>query len=90
MSILEAMTMGIPIVAPDVGGIKEIIDDGVEGFLVKGRDPQDFAEKCLEIITNDKLRDSMSNAAQDKVIQFFSAEKMAMNYYKLYKLLGDD
>jgi glycosyltransferase involved in cell wall biosynthesis len=84
MTILEALGQGLPVVAPDVGGIPEIIDDGVEGFLVEGRDPHDFAAKCLQILRDRNLHESMSRAARDRATCAFSAEKMAADYHKLY------
>jgi glycosyltransferase involved in cell wall biosynthesis len=87
MSILEAMARGIPVVAPNVGGIREIIEDGVDGFLVPGRNPEDFAEKCL-LLLNSELRQRMGLAARKKVEREFSAENMAQKYYQLYKDLA--
>lgn len=83
MSILEAMAHGLPVVAPDVGGIGEIIDDGVEGFLVRSRNPADFAEKCL-LLQDSALRQRMGLAAREKVERAFSAEQMARQYRQLY------
>jgi L-malate glycosyltransferase len=84
MSILEAMSYGLPVIAPEVGGISEIISDGVEGYLISSRDPEDFAERCIRVFENRQLRAKMSNAARQKVIKEFSMERMAEQYYKLY------
>lgn len=84
MSILEAMSYGLPVIAPDVGGISEIIEDGVEGYLIHGRDPEDFSERCIRLVENRQLRAKMSKAAREKVIKEFSMEHMAEEYYKLY------
>lgn len=85
MSILEALARGIPVIAPAVGGIGEIITNGVEGFLVEGRNPDAFAEKCLLLRENKELREKMSKAARDKAERAFSAESMAEKYYRLYR-----
>jgi glycosyltransferase involved in cell wall biosynthesis len=87
MSILEAMAHGVPVIAPQVGGIVEIIDDGVDGFLVSGRKPQDFAEKCIWL-QDFELRKRMGQAARDKVKRLFSAEQMAHQYHRLYHELA--
>lgn len=84
MTILEALARGLPVVAPAVGGICEIIENGVEGFLIEGRDPNQFAEKCLRILEDGNLRQMMSRAARDKAQQTFSSHKMAESYYRLY------
>lgn len=87
MSVLEAMAYGLPVIAPRVGGLKEIITDGVEGFLIEDRNPGEFAKKCILLSMNDNLRTEMSLAARKKVISYFSAERMAKQYYELYKNL---
>ncbi len=88
MTILEAMTHGLPVVAPMVGGIGEIIDDGVEGFLIPNREPKAFAEKCL-LLQDPELRHRMGRAARVKVERVFSAEQMARKYYQLYRELAE-
>lgn len=85
MTILEALARGIPVIAPNVGGISEIITNGVEGFLIEGRNPSDFAEKCLLLHGNRQLRKQMSQAARNRAEQAFSAEQMAERYYRLYR-----
>jgi glycosyltransferase involved in cell wall biosynthesis len=47
-TVVEAMTMGCPVVAAGVGGIPELVQHGVNGLLHRGGDPQDLAEKVLE------------------------------------------
>lgn len=84
MTILEALARGLPVIAPNVGGIGEIIENGVEGFLINGRHPHDFAEKCLLLRENEELRERMSKSARYKAEQAFSAERMAESYYRLY------
>jgi len=85
MTILEAMSFGVPVVACDVGGIREIIDDGVDGFLVPGRDPQLLAEKCLLLCRDRALWKKMSRAARQKIETKFSDSHMAEQYMRLYR-----
>jgi glycosyltransferase involved in cell wall biosynthesis len=87
MSVLEAMAHGLPVVAPAVGGIVEIIEDGVEGFLVEGRSPQAFAKKCI-LLQDGELRLKMGRAARARVEKAFSAQAMAQEYYRLYRELA--
>ena len=47
MSILEAMAYSLPVVAPDVGGISEVVSNSEDGYLIEKRDPKAFAEKCF-------------------------------------------
>jgi len=90
MTILEAMARGLPIIAPRVGGIPEVVDDGVQGFLIDGRDPEVFAEKCLLLYNDRELWQRMSLAAREKTERCFSVEKMAQGYLEIYrKLCGE-
>lgn len=84
MTILEALAHGLPVIAPAVGGIVEIIDDGTQGFLVGSRTPREFAEKCLILRNNWEERERMARAARKKAEQDFSAERMAERYYQIY------
>jgi len=85
MTILEALSHGLPVTAPAVGGISEIFENGSEGFLIEGRDPKDFAAKCLQLFADDELRERMSQAARMRAEQAFSAEKMAVSYHRIYR-----
>jgi L-malate glycosyltransferase len=85
MSVLEAMSHGLPVVAPLVGGVKEAVTNGVEGFLIDGRDPKPFAQKSLQIYQDPVLRNTMGAASRERVIQEFSIKTMAGKYYELYK-----
>lgn len=87
MTILEAMARGLPIIAPRVGGIPEVVDDGVQGFLIDGRDPQAFAEKIMLLYKDRELWQRMSVAAREKAERCFSVERMAQGYLDIYRKL---
>lgn len=84
MSILEAMSRGLPVIAPNIGGLKEIVNDGLQGYLINGRDPELFAEKCLRLYLNKELSKRMGTASIEKIKSDFSLEKMAQKYNDLY------
>lgn len=84
MTVLEALARGLPVIAPAVGGLTEIINDGVEGFLIPDREPQSFAAKCLLLMENEALREEMSQAARKRAQSAFSDHAMADAYYRLY------
>jgi len=84
MSVLEAMAHGVPPVVPRVGGLEEIVTDGVDGYLVDGRNPRDFAERCLSLCKNETLRRNMGRAAREKIVGQFSVERMVKAYLDLY------
>ena len=84
MSILEAMSYELPIIAPNVGGIKEIVNNGIEGYLLDERDPKRFADLCLQLQNNNNLRKSMGVSARHKIENEYSNERMAKEYNRLY------
>lgn len=84
MSVLEAMAHGVPPVVPRVGGLEEIVTDGVDGYLVESRNPLDFAKKCLTLYENEPLRQSMARAARERIIGQFSVERMVDAYLNMY------
>lgn len=89
MSVLEAMAHGLAVVAPGVGGFREIFHEGLSGYLVERRDPKAFAAKCLELYRNRNVRLEMGTEAMKKVAREFSFERMALDYYRLYLEIAD-
>jgi glycosyltransferase involved in cell wall biosynthesis len=85
LTILEAMACGLPIVAPRVGGISEIIEDRKQGVLVEQRTPASFAGSCLEVIRSESLRIAMGNSARERFVDHFSSSRMASSYLDLYR-----
>jgi L-malate glycosyltransferase len=75
MTILEAMYYGIPCIVPPVGGPVELIDNGVQGFLIDQRHLDIVIEKINLIATDKALYQSFSDAAQRKA-KTFSVENM--------------
>jgi len=68
--VLEAMASELPIVATNVGGLPEIIKDGVNGFLVEPKDPEQIAEKVLLLLEDDQLRDKLSRNNRKEVKRY--------------------
>lgn len=85
MTVLEAMSYGIPVVAPNVGGLEEMLEDGKEGYLVNGREPEEFAKKCLHLYENRTLGQSMGAFARKRVEKEFSNATMAREYHFMYR-----
>ncbi len=84
MSVLEAMAHGVPPVVPRVGGLEEIVTDGVDGYLLDARNPKDFADRCLSLFENETLRRKMAHAAREKIIREFSMQRMVHDYLDMY------
>jgi len=91
MSVLEAMSYGLPVVAAKVGGFPEIVQNGEQGFLVDVRNKNAYVDHILELILNPGLRLTMAKSARKRVVDYFSQKTMAEKYYQLYgKLLSGE
>ncbi|MDI6827212.1 MAG: glycosyltransferase, partial [Armatimonadota bacterium] len=88
VSVIEAMAAGLPVVASNVGGMAELVDEGVTGFLVPPGDCNKFAERIMDILLNFELAKSMGTAGKLKAIKNFSLEAMTKAYYSLYVKLA--
>ncbi len=87
MALLEAMAASRSIVASRVGGIPEIIEDGVEGFLVEPMDVDSLAERCRRLIESPDVAKKMGEQARKRVEQDFSASAMADRVASVYEEL---
>ena len=90
MSVLEAMAHGCPVIAPHVGGFPEIIQDGIQGYLVKDRRPEEYAARCTALLMNADLRKRMGASARRRIEEAFSVNSMTNDYCRLYHKLMQD
>lgn len=72
LTLLEAMILKKPVIASDIGGVKEIIEDGVHGFLVEPNRPGQLAERILYLLKHPDMADRMAERAQERARQRFS------------------
>ena len=85
LAALEGMACGVPAVCSKVGGVPEVITDGVEGFLVPPRDIPTMAARVLEILTDRERHQRMGGAARRRALTQFCASKIIPLYEKLYE-----
>ena len=85
LSILEAMACGVPVVAPAVGGIPEILRDREEGMLAMTRTAPVMADACRRVVHDGEGYSDMSLRARTRVEAEFSSGKMAESYLTLYR-----
>ncbi len=86
-SILEAAQAELPIVSTGVGGIPEIIDNGVNGILVTKEKPGEMTRAIQYLIDNNDKRKVFGKSIKEKIEREFSVEKMLEETEKLYQTL---
>ena len=80
----EAMACGKPVVATEVGGVPEIIEDGVSGFLIRPRHPADAADRILRLLRDSDLRERMGASAKQRVAEKFDLRVNVTELVRLY------
>jgi glycosyltransferase involved in cell wall biosynthesis len=85
LAALEAMAMGVPVVASAVGGLNEIIEDGRSGFLVEGRDPGPYAAAVRRLIADPAERAGLVARAREVVAERFAWAAAQETYLDLYR-----
>lgn len=86
---LEAMAAGLPIIATKVGGIPEIVNEGVNGYLVNAKRPDEIADRILMLLRNDEVREKISVNNREKAEMFTwgrVAEKVEEEHQKAIAL----
>jgi glycosyltransferase involved in cell wall biosynthesis len=84
LTILEAMALSRPVVASNVGGIPEMVEDGRTGLLVPPHDPQALATAIIRLLVDHPLADMLARAGHDLVHERFCLEKMVRSIEDLY------
>lgn len=83
--LLEAMAAGRPVIASRVGGIPEVVQDGVTGFLVPVGDDEALAERILWLVAHPEEAAAMGRRGQAFVRGFFSPDRYAAGYAGLFE-----
>lgn len=83
--ILEAMSVGLPIVATDVGGVGEAIRPGTDGLLVAKNDPEALAEALVAVLADERLAAELGGAARRRVTAQFSLAQMIDGVAGIYQ-----
>lgn len=87
--LIEAMRHGVPLIACDVGGMREIISDGMDGYLVKPEDIAQLADRLRLLIENPQTRQKVGESARQTYESRFTARTMAESIEKLFTALTE-
>ncbi|MFC1624271.1 glycosyltransferase family 4 protein [Candidatus Omnitrophota bacterium] len=85
LGLLEAQASGKPAVVTNVGGIPNVIKDGVNGFIVEPSKPERLVEPTLKLLKDKELYKRMSSAGREVVVEKFSINGMVDKVKALYK-----
>jgi L-malate glycosyltransferase len=85
LGALEGMACGVPPVATRVGGLPELVTDGVDGFLEPVGDIGAQSRRVIELLTNEPLHRKMAEAARRTAVERFASSKIIPQYEKYYE-----
>jgi glycosyltransferase involved in cell wall biosynthesis len=85
LALVEAMSFGLPVVVTRVGGVPEVVTDGVEGFLVPPSDPGALATALAALLDDAPRRKAMGDDARTRALRDYALSTMADRYERLYR-----
>jgi glycosyltransferase involved in cell wall biosynthesis len=88
VSILEAMARGMPVLATDVGGVAEAVEDGVNGYLITPGECEELAERIERLALSSGLRRRMGKSSHALASRKFALPVIVRQLEKLYDELG--
>lgn len=86
-SLIEAMSIGRPIVTCNVPGCRECVDDGINGFLVPVRDAAQLAQSLRKLMLSEDMRISMGKESREKMLKEMTLEKVTQQTFQFYDKL---
>ena len=83
MTLIEAMSYSIPVVCSDFGGMKEVVKDKLNGYVVLANNSFLLGKRLDNLVSNPDLRRRMGVAGKERMLEKFTADIMAYNYQRL-------
>jgi glycosyltransferase involved in cell wall biosynthesis len=83
--VLEAMACAVPVVATDVGGLTEAMTDGVEGYVVEPRDPEQLAHALLRLARDPAMRARMGSAGRARIEAGATLDAQLQDFLEMYR-----
>ncbi len=84
LSIMEAMSAGLPVIASHIGGNKEIVEDGKTGYLINPEDKESLVKLAIDLFENLAKRKSLGEEGKKKISGFFNYKRMAEETIPVY------
>lgn len=86
--LLEAASTGLPLIATDIGGSRDLVDDGVNGYIVNTGSSSEIANKVAALAGNDEKRRRFGQASREKICRSFSLNLVQSKYTELYQSIS--
>jgi len=83
--LLESMACGTPVICSDVGGMPEVVEDGLTGFVVPPSDPAPIGRRIAELAGDPMLRSAMGRRARERILQSFTWKDVARRTLAAYR-----
>ena len=87
LSCIEAMASGTPVVASNIGGLRELVEDGVTGFLVEPGNVAELRERLAEVLGDRRLAERLGRSARERFLDRFTWEACAERCLAAYSEL---
>src|SRR5690554_391579 len=87
VSIIEAQAAGLPVVSTDVGGVRDILEDGKAGFVIKRENIETYIDKLRLLVEDKSLRKSFSIFGEQNVMDKYSYHRLVKDMSSYYKSL---
>ncbi|MGO1788324.1 MAG: glycosyltransferase family 4 protein [Sphingobacterium sp.] len=83
--MMEAMALGVPVVAYDIPGVDQLVENGISGLLVPFGDKEGLQKACWTILNDSELAEKLAAGARNRVYEQYSAKRMADEYEALFR-----
>jgi len=90
LAALEAMACGVPVIATRVGGVPDVVRDGVDGYLVDVGDAASLGERLADLANDPAMREEMGREGRERVLERYAVSRLVDDIDKLYRELLDD
>lgn len=85
LSVLEAMSLGKPVIASKVGGVSEIIEDGINGMLIEPNHPEQITDRIIQLLSDKEMYHRMGWEAKEAVTRKFSLKRYVVEMERACK-----
>jgi len=89
VAIVEAESCGKPVVVSNVGGLPEVVEDGVTGFVVEKTNSEAAAEKLEQLVLDPELRNKMGKAGRERVLKLYDWNENVTQMMEIYNKINN-